>query len=65
MTAREFCKKYVDDGTTIEEILSTLDRYLVGTAIVKYREFPDADLPEEFLEAGDEPAGFEEFFSDC
>jgi hypothetical protein len=61
MTAREFLERYDVD---LEKGLSALDRYLQGTATVKYAEFPDAELPEEFQEAADEPAGFDEFVAD-
>ena len=59
-TAREFLQGYDGD---FEYNLATLDRYLQGTATVKYSEFPDADLPEEFLAATNEPAEFEEFMN--
>ena len=59
-TAREFLQGYDGD---FEHNLATLDRYLQGTATVKYSEFPDADLPEEFLAATNEPAEFEEFMN--
>lgn len=60
MTAREFISEYAEKlGVPEEKMLHMLDEYLTGTASVRYAEFPDADLPEEFLEAGDEPADFE------
>ena len=59
-TAREFLQGYNGD---FDHNLATLDRYLHGTATVKYSEFPDADLPEEFLTATNEPAEFEEFMN--
>lgn len=65
MTAREFIREYVEEyGIPEEKMLSFLDHYLIGTATVKYAEFPDADLPEDFLEAGDEPAKFEEWLDE-
>lgn len=63
MTAREFLRQHDHDGD-LEKGLNALDRYLQGTTTVKYAEFPDADLPEEFLTATDEPAGFDEFMAD-
>ena len=62
MTAREFIKEYVEIFELEEEkMLFLLDSYLVGTATIRYSEFPDADLPEEFLQDGDEPAAFEQW----
>jgi len=62
MTAREFIKEYVEifelEG---EKMLFLLDSYLVGTATIKYSEFPDAYLPDDFIEDGDEPAKFEDW----
>jgi len=61
MTAREFIKEYVETFKLDEEkMLFLLDSYLVGTATVRYSEYPDADLPEEFLQDGDEPAKLED-----
>jgi len=65
MTAREFIREYVEEyGISEEKMLQFLDHYLTGTATVRYAEFPDADLPDEFLEAGDEPAKFEEWLDE-
>ena len=62
MTAREFIKEYVETFKLDEEkMLFLLDCYLVGTATVRYSEFPDADLPEEFLQDAEEPAKFEDW----
>lgn len=62
MTAREFIKEYVEIFELEEEkMLFLLDCYLVGTATVRYSEFPDADLPEEFLQDAEEPANFEDW----
>ena len=62
MTAREFIKEYVETFKLDEEkMLFLLDSYLVGTATIKYSEFPDADLPDDFIEDGDEPAKFEDW----
>ena len=62
MTAREFIKEYVEifelEG---EKMLFLLDSYLVGTATIKYSEFPDAYLPDDFIEDGDETAKFEDW----
>ena len=62
MTAREFIKEYVETFKLDEEkMLFLLDSYLVGTATIKYSEFPDAYLPDDFIEDGDEPAKFEDW----
>ena len=62
MTAREFIKEYVEIFELEEEkMLFLLDSYLVGTATIRYSEFPDADLPDDFIEDGDEPAKFEDW----
>ena len=62
MTAREFIKEYVETFKLDEEkMLFLLDSYLVGTATIRYSEFPDADLPDDFIEDGDEPAKFEDW----
>ena len=64
MTAREFIKEYVEIFELEEEkMLFLLDCYLVGTATVRYSEFPDADLPGEFMES-DEPASFEDWLDE-
>ena len=64
MTAREFIKEYVEIFELEEEkMLFLLDCYLVGTATVRYSEFPDADLPGEFMEL-DEPASFEDWLDE-
>jgi len=64
MTAREFVNVYAEALEIPEEkMLFLLDCYLVGTATVRYSEFPDADLPEEFMES-DEPANFEEWLDE-
>ena len=65
MTAREFIKEYVEIFELEEEkMLFLLDCYLVGTATVRYSEFPDADLPEEFLQDAEEPANFEDWLDE-
>ena len=65
MTAREFIKEYVEIFELEEEkMLFLLDCYLVGTATVRYSEFPDADLPEEFLQDAEEPASFEDWLDE-
>lgn len=65
MTAREFVEKYAEKlGVPEEKMLHLLDEYLTGTAMLRYSDFPDADLPGEFLEAGDEPAAFEEWLEE-
>jgi len=65
MTAREFVAEYAEKlGVPEEKMLHMLDEYLAGTASVRYAEFPDADLPDDFLEAGDEPAAFEEWLEE-
>jgi len=62
MTAREFIKEYVETFKLDEEkMFFLLDSYLVGTATIKYSEFPDAYLPDDFIEDGDEPAKFEDW----
>ena len=62
MTAREFIKEYVETFKLDEEkMLFLLDSYLVGTATVRYSEYPDAYLPDDFIEDGDEPAKFEDW----
>jgi len=64
-TAREFITQYETEyDIELERGLQALDRYLQGVATVQYSQFPDADLPEEFLTDPDEPAGFDEFFLD-
>jgi hypothetical protein len=65
MTAREFVAEYAERlGVPEEKMLHMLDEYLTGTATVRYSEFPDANLPEDFLEDGDEPAAFEELIEE-
>ena len=65
MTARKFVTEYSERlGIPFEKMLHMLDEYLAGTASVRYAEFPDADLPDDFLEAGDEPAAFEELIEE-
>jgi len=65
MTAREFVAEYAEKlGVPEEKMLHMLDEYLTGTAMLWYSDFPDASLPEEFLEAGDEPANFEEWLEE-
>ncbi len=65
MTAREFVEEYAEKlGVPEEKMLHMLDQYLTGTAMLWYSDFPDADLPGEFLEAGDEPAAFEEWLEE-
>lgn len=62
MTAREFINRYVKEyGIDEEKAYHMLDNYLVGIGVVKYAQFPDAELPDEFIEDGDQPARFEEF----
>jgi len=62
MTAREFIKEYVETFKLDEEkMFFLLDSYLVGTATIKYSEFPDAYLPDDFMGDGDEPAAFEDW----
>ena len=62
MTAREFIKEYVETFKLDEEkMLFLLDSYLVGTATVRYSEYPDAYLPDDFMGDGDEPAAFEDW----
>jgi len=60
MTARDFCKKYVKRYETTEsEILECLDAYLSGTSPVLYSEFPEADLPTDFIKNEDDLYRFE------
>jgi hypothetical protein len=62
MTAREFIQDYIEVFEVPgDKLLQLLDCYLTWTANVRYSEFPDADLPKEFLEDADEPANFEEW----
>jgi len=62
VTAREFISEYAEVLEIPEEkMLHFLDCYLVGTATVRYSEFPDADLPDDFMGDGDEPAKFEDW----
>jgi hypothetical protein len=65
MTAREFIKEYVETFKLDEEkMLFLLDSYLVGTATVRYSEYPDAYLPDDFMGDGDEPAAFEDWLEE-
>lgn len=56
MTAREFAEKY---DFQLEKVLCALTEYVGGG--VDYLEFPDAELPESFTEAMDEPGEFSDF----
>ena len=65
MTAREFIKVYLETFKLDEEnMLFLLDSYLVGTATVRYSEYPDAYLPDDFMGVGDEPASFEDWLDE-
>jgi len=62
MTAHEFISEYAEVLKIPEEkMFFLLDSYLVGTATIKYSEFPDAYLPDDFIGDGDEPAKFEDW----
>jgi hypothetical protein len=63
MTAREFCWNYaVTYDIPMEAVLHLLDIYLAEVAPVQYVDYPNSELPEEFVTALDEPANFDEFF---
>ncbi len=63
MTATEFCWNYVVTyGIPMEVMLNLLDIYLAEVAPVQYVDYPNSELPEEFVTALDEPANFDEFF---
>lgn len=64
MTAREFARRYVEEFNIDEtRLYHMLDNYLSTIATVKYSQFPDAELPDEFIEDGDQPARFEEYLN--
>jgi len=59
MTAREFLE-YAGWKGELEKGLAILGRY-VGKGSDYYISFPSAELPAEFTESADEPAGFQEY----
>lgn len=60
MTAREFLERYADD-VDFDRGLMILGNYLGD---MKYAQFPDAELPENFINASDEPADFKEYLEE-